>query len=203
MPISSEYSLSGSFTKTLYAPLLPLWSRYFFTSFAYGIFPKLVFRAAGSKAPVLTVTKGLRWTPLPVIWELYCPYCPHTLRFVMVVGLSVAVLLFFPLQIFAHTAFTNIRTHCIYKDSHTLHLQLRNRLLWNSDPNLFYFIIPSQPYMFRAMFFPIIRSTWLYLRYLVVFTNVADGWCLGWVGTHPRNQPVTTCVNTTRYCKYS
>jgi len=36
--------------------------------------------------------------------------------------------------------------------------------------------------MFRAMFSPTIRSTWLYLRYLVVFNQVAAG---------------------TRYCKYS
>jgi hypothetical protein len=33
--------------------------------------------------------------------------------------------------------------------------------------------------MFRAMFSLIIRSTWLYLQYLVVFTQVAAGWCLG------------------------
>ena len=33
--------------------------------------------------------------------------------------------------------------------------------------------------MFRAMFSPIISSTWLYLQYLVVFTKVAAGWCLG------------------------
>ena len=37
------------------------------------------------------------------------------------------------------------------------------------------FIIPSQLYLFRAMFSPIIRSTSLYLQYLVVFTQVADG----------------------------
>jgi len=40
------------------------------------------------------------------------------------------------------------------------------------------FIIPGQLYMFRRMFSPIIRSTWLYLQYLVVFTQVAVGWCL-------------------------
>ena len=34
--------------------------------------------------------------------------------------------------------------------------------------------------MFRAMILPIIRSTWLYLQYLVLFTQVAAGWCLGW-----------------------
>jgi hypothetical protein len=34
-----------------------------------------------------------------------------------------------------------------------------------------------------AMFSPIIRRTWLYLQYLVVFTQVAAGWCLGWVET--------------------
>ena len=37
--------------------------------------------------------------------------------------------------------------------------------------------------MFRAIFSPIIRSTCLYLQYLVVFTQVAAGWCLGWVET--------------------
>ena len=46
--------------------------------------------------------------------------------------------------------------------------------------------------MFRAMFSPIIKSTWLYLQYLVVFTQVAAGW-----------QPAATWVNTTGYCKYS
>jgi len=54
------------------------------------------------------------------------------------------------------------------------------------------FIIPSRLYMFRAMFSPIIRSTWLYLQYLVVFTQAAAGW-----------QPAAALVNTTRYCKYS
>jgi len=33
--------------------------------------------------------------------------------------------------------------------------------------------------MFRAMFLPIIRSTWLYLQCLVVFTQVAAGWPAG------------------------
>jgi hypothetical protein len=37
--------------------------------------------------------------------------------------------------------------------------------------------------MFRATFPPIIRSTWVYLHYLVVFTQVAGGWCLGWFST--------------------
>ena len=41
----------------------------------------------------------------------------------------------------------------------------------------------SQLYMFRAMFLPIIRSTWLYLQFLVVCTQVAAGWCYGWVET--------------------
>ena len=43
------------------------------------------------------------------------------------------------------------------------------------------FIIPSRLYMFRAMFSPIIRRTWLYLQYLVLFTKVAAGWCPEWV----------------------
>ena len=37
--------------------------------------------------------------------------------------------------------------------------------------------------MFRAMFSPISKSTWLYLQYLVVFTQVAAGWFLEWVET--------------------
>jgi hypothetical protein len=40
-----------------------------------------------------------------------------------------------------------------------------------------YFIIPSQLYMFWAMFSPIIRSIRLYLQSLVVFTQVVAGWC--------------------------
>jgi len=32
--------------------------------------------------------------------------------------------------------------------------------------------------MFRAVFSPIIRSIRLHLQYLVVFTQVAAGWCL-------------------------
>jgi len=38
--------------------------------------------------------------------------------------------------------------------------------------------------MLREMFSPIIRSTWLYLQHLVLFTQVAAGWCHGWVETH-------------------
>jgi len=34
-------------------------------------------------------------------------------------------------------------------------------------------VIPSQLYMFRAAISPIIRNTWLYLKYLVVFAQVA------------------------------
>jgi hypothetical protein len=49
-------------------------------------------------------------------------------------------------------------------------------------------IIPRQLYMFRAMFSPIIRNILLYLQYLVVFTQVAAGWCLGWVGNVSINQ---------------
>jgi len=53
----------------------------------------------------------------------------------------------------------------------------------NKMPYMDLFIIPSRLYMFRAMFSPIIRSTWLYLQYLVVFTQVAAGWCPEWVET--------------------
>jgi len=42
-------------------------------------------------------------------------------------------------------------------------------------------IIPSQLYMFRAMFSPVIRSTWLYLQYVVMFTLglQVGGWAQG------------------------
>jgi len=46
--------------------------------------------------------------------------------------------------------------------------------------------------MFQAMFLPIIRSTLLYLQYVVVSTQVAAS-C----------QPEATWVDTTIYCKYS
>jgi len=36
-----------------------------------------------------------------------------------------------------------------------------------------YLFIPSQIYMFRAMFSPITKSTWLYLQHLVMSTDVA------------------------------
>jgi hypothetical protein len=60
--------------------------------------------------------------------------------------------------------------------------------------------------MFRAMFSPIIRSTWLYLEYLVLFTQVVADWCLGWVETElcglwgvlctPHNPHSTKYINT-------
>jgi hypothetical protein len=52
--------------------------------------------------------------------------------------------------------------------------------------------------MFRAMFTSIITSIGLYLQYLVVFTQVAVGWC-----PESERQPAATWLNTTRYCKYS
>ena len=38
-----------------------------------------------------------------------------------------------------------------------------------------YLFIPNQLYMFRAMFSPIIRSTWMYLQFLVLSTDIAAG----------------------------
>ena len=37
--------------------------------------------------------------------------------------------------------------------------------------------IPNQLYMFRAMFSPTVRSTWLYLQLLILFTDTAAGLC--------------------------
>jgi len=50
--------------------------------------------------------------------------------------------------------------------------------------------------MFRKMFSPIIRSTWLYLQHLVVFTQVAVGWCLD-----TSRQQLEWILQ--RWCKYS
>ena len=57
----------------------------------------------------------------------------------------------------------------------------------------------------QPMLFPKYEgSNWLYLQYLVVFTQVAAGSNeLKLVSTHSRHQPAATWVNTTRYCKYS
>jgi len=33
------------------------------------------------------------------------------------------------------------------------------------------------------VFLPIVRSTWLYSQHLVIFTNVAAGWCHRCIGT--------------------
>jgi len=76
-------------------------------------------------------------------------------------------------------------------------------LLWKQPTRCNYtgwFIIPSQLCMFRAIFSPLIRSTWLYLQHLVVFTQVAAGLCLKWVSTHSWHQRAATWVNTTRCC---
>jgi hypothetical protein len=45
------------------------------------------------------------------------------------------------------------------------------------------FIIVSRLYMFREMFSLIIKSTLQYLQYLLVFTQVAAGWCPEWFET--------------------
>ena len=44
---------------------------------------------------------------------------------------------------------------------------------------LVYLFIPNQLYIFRAMYSPIIRSTWLYLQLLILSTDTAAGWCHG------------------------
>jgi hypothetical protein len=45
-------------------------------------------------------------------------------------------------------------------------------------------IIPSQLYMYRAMFSSIIKNTLLYLQHLVIFTTVAAQLVRGGFGTH-------------------
>jgi len=57
---------------------------------------------------------------------------------------------------------------------------------------LVYLFIPNQLYMFRAIFSPIIRSTWLYLQILVLSTDIAAGRCHGWDGTLVEVEAVNT-----------
>jgi len=47
--------------------------------------------------------------------------------------------------------------------------------MMHGQPNI-KIVIPSRLYMFQTMFSPIIRSTWLYLQLLVIFTQA-------WVNT--------------------
>jgi len=76
--------------------------------------------------------------------------------------------------------FITLFHHDIYKSvHHNTTMKITNKMHY-----IDLFIIPSRFYMFRAKFSSIIRSSRLYLQYLVVFTKVA------W-------------VNTTRYCKYT
>jgi len=37
---------------------------------------------------------------------------------------------------------------------------------------------------------------------MVLFTEVAAGWCLGWVENHSIHRQGATWVNKTIYCKY-
>ena len=78
----------------------------------------------------------------------------------------------------------------------------RCKLFW-----LIYLFLPNQLYMFRVVFSPIIRSTWLYLQLLILPTDIAAGWCHGWAGTavpsHPWHQPAAIPVGNIRSCKYS
>ena len=72
---------------------------------------------------------------------------------------------------------------------------------------LAYLFIPNHLCMFRAMYSPVIRSTWLYLQLLVFSIDIAACWCHGWDGTsvpsHPWRQPSAISVDNTRSCKYS
>ena len=61
---------------------------------------------------------------------------------------------------------------------------------------LIYFL--CQLYMFRAMFSSIIRNTRLYLHYVVVFSQVAAGWCLGCVENAMLHSSIAHSIICTR-----
>jgi len=75
-------------------------------------------------------------------------------------------------DVFAHHQ-EHLTVFTVYGNIHPNSCQLVSWMTGNHPRN--------QLYMFRAMFSPIIKSTWLYLQYLVIFTNVAACWCLGWL----------------------
>ena len=66
----------------------------------------------------------------------------------------------------------NTNAHC-YVQSTTVNDDLQDGTI------LAYLFILNQLYMFRAMPSPIIRGTWLYLQLLILFTDIAAGWCHG------------------------
>jgi len=61
------------------------------------------------------------------------------------------------------------------------HIPNESRTIVNDDQHdatiYVYLFIPNQLYMFRALSSSIIRSTWLYLQLLVLFTDDAADWC--------------------------
>ena len=68
-----------------------------------------------------------------------------------------------------------------------VHVSMHPSMIVNDDRQdatiYVYLFIPNQLYMFRAMFSPNIRITWMYLQLLIVSTDIAAGWCHGWDGT--------------------
>ena len=67
------------------------------------------------------------------------------------------------------------------------------------DANILaYLFIPNQLYMSRAIFSPIIRSTWLYLQLLILSIDTAAGWFHGFAWY----QPAAVSVDNIRSCKY-
>jgi hypothetical protein len=69
----------------------------------------------------------------------------------------------------------NLYNTCLLRQIHWFSMKITNKMRYIDE-----FMIPSWLYKFRTMFSPIVRSTWLYLQYLVVFSQVAASWCLGW-----------------------
>ena len=61
---------------------------------------------------------------------------------------------------------------------------------------LVYTLIPNQLYMFRAIFLPIVRNTWLYSQLLTLSTDIVASWC------HDTSRQQYRMDNT-RSCKYS
>jgi len=71
-----------------------------------------------------------------------------------------------------------------------------------------YLFVPNQLYMFRAMFSPIIGSTWLYLQLLILSTYVAADRCHGRGGTSSINYSTIAAgssngLTNTKCCIYS
>jgi hypothetical protein len=135
------------------------------------------------------------WSELFIVWYRWQAHITNCIKIFLLLtshpNPSVTTTLFFPLRVIAYN--WNHPIHFtlpwpVFSSSYSTLLQ-KLKIIYNTTMKITnkthygILIIPSRLYMFQAMFLPIIRSTWMYLQYLVKFSQVAAGWCPEWVQT--------------------